>query len=146
MESTGCGPSLLVGAPSAPSGDELDGKNSWGDLAGKIFGVAGARADPKGPVTLMVRRQQHLEALNPHMKSLGTVRPLTRPEPMGMKSAACGALQAHPARHLGTIQTEKAAWGLAGKSLAWRAPGLIPGAPVTLMACHQQYLKLSTVT
>jgi hypothetical protein len=36
-------------------------------------------------------------------------------------------LQAHPARHLGTSQMEKTPWGdLAGKFLAWRAPGLIP--------------------
>ena len=66
-------------------------------------------------MTLMVLPPAVFEALNRHMKSLGTMRPLTRPEPMGMKSAACGALQAHPARHLGTIQTEKAAWGVSGK-------------------------------
>ena len=63
-------------------------------------------------MSLLAFRQQ---ALNRHMKSLGTMRPLTGPEPRGMKSAACGACRRTQRADLGTIQMEKAAWGVSGK-------------------------------
>jgi hypothetical protein len=96
MESTGCGPRAH---PARHLGTRHMEKTGWGDLAEKFFV---ARADPRGA--------GELTGLPP-ATSLGTMRPLTGPELRGMKSAACGALQANPARHLGTVQTEKAAWG-----------------------------------
>jgi hypothetical protein len=53
------------------------------------------------------------EALKRHMKSLGTIGPHA-PEPLGMKSATCRACS-RTQRALGTIQMEKAAWGVSGK-------------------------------
>jgi hypothetical protein len=54
------------------------------------------------------------EALNRQMKSLGTITPLTRPEPTGMKSAACGACR----------RTQGAIWG---RSRWKKQPGRFSG-------------------
>jgi hypothetical protein len=142
MESTGCGPSLLVGAPSAPSGDASHGKNWLGGFSGKILAPG---LIPGVPVSLLAFRQQpqssyeiarHDEATHGPRAKRYEVRSLWGPA--GAPSAPSGDGSDGKSR-LG---------GLAGKSEASRAPGLIPrgagdlnGLPPAVIEAVHRYIK-----
>jgi hypothetical protein len=108
MESTGCGPSLLVGAPSAPSGDASHGKNWLGGFSGKILAPG---LIPGVPVSLLAFRQQPQSSNEIARHDEATHGPRAK----RYEVRSLWGLQAHPAPDLGTIQMEKAAWGVSGK-------------------------------
>jgi hypothetical protein len=74
MKPVSYGPSLIAGAPSAPSGDESDGKNRLAGFSGKILYGRRPGLIPRGTGDLDRLPPAVFEALNRHMKSLGTIR------------------------------------------------------------------------